>query len=137
MGENGSESDVYRRQILTYKDGPRVEKVNREYSVDMLNVQAVAIKASARLNLLYYIDKNGTFHWWIHLRIIVLQAQGIDILMNLSDYKFNAGLASHLNGPSKNNTRICDDSRTCRQHDSRGANIMWATGYITHKINYR
>ena len=32
-----SESDVYRRQILTYKDGPRVDKVNVLIILSFLN----------------------------------------------------------------------------------------------------
>ena len=31
-----SVSDVYRRQILTYKDGPRTERVN-PYSADLVH----------------------------------------------------------------------------------------------------
>ena len=41
-----SESDVCRRQILTYKDGPRAERVNEMFEVDMymLNQQDLIIR---------------------------------------------------------------------------------------------
>ena len=44
---NTSESDVYRRQILTYKDGPRTERVSID---DALNQEIVAVFDYSRLN---------------------------------------------------------------------------------------
>ena len=34
-----SESDVYRRQILTYKDGPRAARVNKTVNIKTRDVQ--------------------------------------------------------------------------------------------------
>ena len=36
-----SESDVHRRQILTYKDGPRDERVNSQHRQDHIKSPAI------------------------------------------------------------------------------------------------
>ena len=46
-----SKSDVYRRQILTYKEGPRAERVNVLYQRDMTGIQ-VLMKLKLKLTII-------------------------------------------------------------------------------------
>ena len=49
-----SESDVYRRQILTYKEGPRAERVN----LSITDYQQVVVRIKNKL-----IGEATTIHW--------------------------------------------------------------------------
>ena len=50
-----SESDVYSRQILTYDDGLRTDRVNYYYCKDVVAILAQAIGISDYVNLLFFI----------------------------------------------------------------------------------
>ena len=87
-----SESDVYRRQILTYKDGPRTERVKATMVNKGYHVLRIVFVSISKWNM--FLQKKRIAYNWIihkkhHLQMYILHYVGL-VLSQLLKYDKNS-----------------------------------------------